>query len=1081
MRSLLTVVFVLLTACTGAGEYFDFDEDRVQERDDCAPQDSERYPGAEDPWGDGVDQDCDGFDGVDRDGDGFSANADIDRDCDDSNPLVHPGSFDEAGDGVDTDCDGADGTDADGDGFASEASGGTDCDDDDPMVTPLDSDGDGRSPCDGDCDDGDPSAHPLDADGDGVSTCAEPPDCDDEDPDVRPGALEACDGVDTDCDGAIAGEADADLDGDPECSDCDDDDPDQDSLDGDGDGFSSCDGDCLDTIAEANPLATDLVGDGNDQNCDGADGIDADQDGEANEASGGPDCDDGTALVTSQTDADGDGVTLCGGDCDDDDPDVRPGFGELCDGLDSDCDGFALGEGDVDGDGALACADCDDEDPTRFPGATETCDGVDQDCDGTIDDGFDGDGDGSTSCGGDCDDGDPSVEGLDVDGDGVSTCDGDCVDTVPTINPFATDTWGDGVDQNCDDIDGFDGDGDGEAGTGSGGADCVDDDPTVGSSTDADGDGSTLCGGDCDDDDPDRRPGQPEACNGIDDDCDGFAIDEGDGDGDGALACEDCADADPARYPGAIEVCNSADDDCDEVIDDGFDVDQDGVTSCGGDCDDNDPSVRPGFFEACDGLDTNCDGGTVNEGDFDGDGSPSCADCDDADPGRHPAADEVCDGLDTDCDTLIDEVGEADADGDGLLGGGCGGDCDDGRVGACSVVDIAPGFFHTCALLDVGAVHCWGRGEFGRLGYADVGDIGDDEPPWTAGQVYVGGPVLQLAAGIDHTCALLEGGTVRCWGSAEDGRLGYANDEDIGDDESPATAGDVDVGGAVIQLVAGREHTCVLLSSGSVRCWGVGSNGRLGYGDGENVGDDETPAEAGDVAIGGAVELLAAGEYHTCALLEGGAVRCWGAGSGGRLGYGDVSTVGDDELPADAGDVNVGGLVVHLDAGGQHTCAVLDGGAVRCWGAAGARLGYGNMDAIGDDEDPADAGDVPVGALVESIGAGGHHTCAVLSTGAATCWGIWSGGRLGLGPGVTESIGNDEPASEAGPIDVGGGAVERVVPGDDYTCAYLVAGQALCWGDSGYGRLGYGSIEDVGDDETPAEAGWVGVSLPLFP
>lgn len=107
-------------------------------------------------------------------------------------------------------------------------------------------------------------------------------------------------------------------------------------------------------------------------------------------------------------------------------------------------------------------------------------------------------------------------------------------------------------------------------------------------------------------------------------------------------------------------------------------------------------------------------------------------------------------------------------------------------------------------------------------------------------------------------------------------------------------------------------------------------------------------------------QAIAAGDLHTCALLDSGAVRCWGSGENGRLGYGDTNYIGDNELPSTAGDVSVGGTVVQIAAGGLHTCALIDSGAVRCWGSGGrGALGYGNTNTIGDNELPSTAGDVP--------------------------------------------------------------------------------------------------------------------------
>jgi alpha-tubulin suppressor-like RCC1 family protein len=117
----------------------------------------------------------------------------------------------------------------------------------------------------------------------------------------------------------------------------------------------------------------------------------------------------------------------------------------------------------------------------------------------------------------------------------------------------------------------------------------------------------------------------------------------------------------------------------------------------------------------------------------------------------------------------------------------------------------------------------------------------------------------------------------------------------------------------------------------------------------------------GDVDIGGRVTAFSAGQEHTCAILDGGVVRCWGHGRFGKLGYGDKKNVGEFEPPRAAGDVNVGGRVVAVEAGGFHTCAILDTDAVRCWGhGADGQLGYGNKRDVGVTDVPAAAGDVPL-------------------------------------------------------------------------------------------------------------------------
>jgi alpha-tubulin suppressor-like RCC1 family protein len=220
------------------------------------------------------------------------------------------------------------------------------------------------------------------------------------------------------------------------------------------------------------------------------------------------------------------------------------------------------------------------------------------------------------------------------------------------------------------------------------------------------------------------------------------------------------------------------------------------------------------------------------------------------------------------------------------------------------VKDIALGEDHTCALLQTGEVRCWGRGIHGQLGYGNTQNLGDNDLPSSKGVVAVGGDVVQISAGDNHTCALLVNGFVRCWGLGSSGQLGYGNFNPIGDNELPTApaAGDVSTGGKVLQVAAGGNHTCVLLATGDVKCWGYGANGQLGNGSSSNV---HTPP-ASPVSLGGSSAMqIAAGTNHTCALLDSGNAWCWGLGTDGRLGYGNTTAIGDNELPTAGGDINI--------------------------------------------------------------------------------------------------------------------------------------------------------------------------------
>ena len=461
-------------------------------------------------------------------------------------------------------------------------------------------------------------------------------------------------------------------------------------------------------------------------------------------------------------------------DCDDQDPATYPGATESCDGLDNDCDDVVPDdEIDDDGDGMAECeGDCDDADDTVYAGAEELCDGLDNDCDDEV-----------------------LVEEQDEDADGTSFCGGDCDDSDDQVHPGASEICN-AIDDNCDGNtdEGFDNDQDGyttcgdDGMTGNEDDDCDDSDASL-NHDDDDGDTYTSCDGDCEDGDSAIYPGTTEACNGIDDDCDGVVpSDEVDADSDTYLACEecndddavlnlddldgdgystcggDCSDADAGLNPADADGdgfstcqgdCNDADaslnlsdadsdgwDTCEGDCDDSDagqelnDSDQDGVTTCDGDCDDGNADTYPLATEICDGIDNNCNGSLpADEADADLDGYMVCEnDCDDASPTVNPGATELCDGLDTDCDSVT-PADEVDGDGDGWMV--CENDCDDaepdanpGEVEVCGddIDNDCDGTGNDCVLegvIDLGAADATLVGEADYYRSGQVGPSGD--------------------------------------------------------------------------------------------------------------------------------------------------------------------------------------------------------------------------------------------------------------------------------------------------------------------------------------------------------------------
>jgi len=756
------------------GDGYPGDSTAPADQRDCNDAAPTWHPGAADAVdGDGADTNCDGTDGVDSDGDGWASQASGGQDCDDEDPervqaqdLDLDGITDCAGDCADLDADIYPGADEVCDGKDNDCSGSADFEN--VHGGEVDGDGDGSPPCAEDCDDADPSRETLDVDGDGFSTCVN--DCNDVSSAIYPGAYDEWgDGIDSDCD-SLDGN---DLDGDgyagdalDETADCDDSDAAVFPQDADGDGFSLCAGDCDDSDDAIFPFAADLFCDGIDSNCGSDDAatealeVDTDGDGYLLCAPyvgsdpaivGGDDCDDFNAGLYPE-DADGDGSTLCDGDCDDTDPNRLPTATEqACDGFDSDCvpdpleqdtdlDGelpcavggdcddndAAMYGSDNDGDGRSPCGtdgiagtsddDCDDTDNTIYPGNTELCDGIDSDCVLDVSE-LDQDGDGYAVCvpwlgsdpaivaGGDCDDNNAANVPTDADGDGYSGCAGDCDDSSDLIFPGAFDASCDGLDTDCvADAAEVDGDGDGYLScvnySGAvagilGGDDCEPSDPFF-TPADLDGDSWATCGpdgiaGSSDDDCDDSDPAiAPYAADAPCDGIDSDCIFDGDEVDDDGDGYTECG-----PYTGSDPALAPLGGDCDDDDANNFpiDADGDGQAGCAGDCDETDASVYFGAPDvSCDGIDSDCLVDTAEQ-DLDQDGFMPCeGDCDDGDGNRYPGATELCNGIDDDCAGGPGLL-ETDNDGDGFSE--CAGnDCNDQQI------SIYPGATELCDGID---------------------------------------------------------------------------------------------------------------------------------------------------------------------------------------------------------------------------------------------------------------------------------------------------------------------------------------------------------------------------------------------
>jgi alpha-tubulin suppressor-like RCC1 family protein len=350
---------------------------------------------------------------------------------------------------------------------------------------------------------------------------------------------------------------------------------------------------------------------------------------------------------------------------------------------------------------------------------------------------------------------------------------------------------------------------------------------------------------------------------------------------------------------------------------------------------------------------------------------------------------------------------------------------------------VSAGANDTCAVLaPSGRVLCWGDGTAGQLG------DGTSTSSRAPAAVSIAGATA-VSAGQDHTCAVVSGGGVDCWGFAPDYSF----------PARPSGVTPIHVKGltGAIAVSAGAQHSCAVTTAGRVECWGVGASGELGNGARARSAD---PVEVSGIA---SATSVSAGAGHSCAVLSGGSVQCWGRGVDGELGNGASA---DSPTP-----VTVSGITsaVAVSVGTNHACALLSSGGVDCWGS-------GDHGQLGDGSSSASATPVAVSGLsgAVAIGAGGVHSCAVLAGGAVECWGNGGDGELGDGAGT----------SSATPVAVGGvsGAV-AVSAGLSHTCALLSGGDVRCWGAGDHGELGDGAGRS---SATPVTVAGLNLPPPVF-
>jgi alpha-tubulin suppressor-like RCC1 family protein len=380
---------------------------------------------------------------------------------------------------------------------------------------------------------------------------------------------------------------------------------------------------------------------------------------------------------------------------------------------------------------------------------------------------------------------------------------------------------------------------------------------------------------------------------------------------------------------------------------------------------------------------------------------------------------------------------------------------------------VSVGDKHACAVVG-GRYTCWGLNNNGELG--DGTNIIRPMP----GTLSVLANIVQLDAGNDHNCALLEDTNVVCWGYNEDGAVGAAFSSRY--ETKPI---EISIRPTIQRVSSGGQHSCAQRDDGSVSCWGYASNGQLANG----IRAEWVPRQ---VSLPSAAGWVSAGDEHVCAALTPtGEVYCWGDNLYGQLGHGGTE-------PASATPVRAQALtgVGVVAAAGKFTCTA--GGTAYCWGAnANGQLADGTMTkrvlpamsmfgnttgfaggnqfmcarttagtalcaGIDDRGQLGDGGgvdrDVPFQiplANVTNIAAGANHACVLLANNTVSCWGDNRESQLGIGTRTASEL----PKAVAGTF-------TAVHGGGDHTCGVQGTGNLACWGNNNFGELGDGTKTD---------------------
>ncbi len=339
---------------------------------------------------------------------------------------------------------------------------------------------------------------------------------------------------------------------------------------------------------------------------------------------------------------------------------------------------------------------------------------------------------------------------------------------------------------------------------------------------------------------------------------------------------------------------------------------------------------------------------------------------------------------------------------------------------------LASAFAHSC-VVRAGALYCWGSNAHSQVGSG--GPNVEPRPVRIADQ-----DIVDVCAGIQHSCALRSDGVALCWGANDHGQLGL-------EDMQPRTRPSEVPTYRFAAIGCGGYASCGIGMQGELFCWGVNDEGELGQADDPPPAANSVPDSPKPLRVESALSFrqVSLGEGHVCGVHQNGRLYCWGRNTEGQVGSYNSNVQVRGPALVDLTDV------ARVAAGQRHTCAIDRAGKLYCWGDYLNRKLESDWDGALV-RSPTAFGDG--NAFYDDVSVNWFHSCVHERRGSLSCWGRNEEGQLGLGDTDARTL----------PSEVGMPTWHAFAAGQFHTCGFL-GSDVYCWGADDTSQLGIGSQE----------------------